>query len=133
MTRRDIPTLPSGRRPLLLGWGQLCLKVRSLKPSLAFYGKLGFRRIGGNPRHGYVILQNGHWQLGLFQGHITQNLVNFRGGDVKKLCTALKKKGLKPARDAREYEGGGVDALLKDPDGNVIYLDTTPEERLEGQ
>jgi catechol 2,3-dioxygenase-like lactoylglutathione lyase family enzyme len=115
---------------MVLGHAQLCLNVKNLKRSHSFYSKLGFRRIGGNPKHNYVILTNGAWQLGLFQGHIPKNLVNFRGGDVAKLCSALKKKGIKPRRDARAYEGGGVDALIDDPDGNTIYLDTTPGERL---
>lgn len=126
MKHKGVPAI--GR--LLLGHAQLCLNVKNLKHSLAFYTKLGFRRVGGNPKHNYVILQNGYWQVGLFQGHISKNLVNFRGGDVAKLCATLKKKGIKPRRDATVGEGGGVDALIDDPDGNTLYLDTTPEERL---
>ena len=130
MKHADVPALKAGKKRILLGAAHLCLNVKKLKVSLAFYQKLGFRRIGGNPKHNYVILRNGCWTLGLFQGHITSNLVNHRGGDVKAICGALKKKGLSFKRDAREYDGG-VDAVLLDPDGNSIYFDTTPKERLK--
>ena len=130
MKHADVPAFTAGGKRILLGHAQLCLNVKSVRRSLGFYTRLGFRRIGGDLRRNYVILQNGSWQLGLFQGHIKENLVNFRGGDIPKVCAALKRKGVNPKRGPRAYEGG-CDAELVDPDGNVIYLDTTTEELLK--
>lgn len=129
MKHAGVPAFLAGKKRVLLGNAQLCLNVKNLKSSLAFYGKLGFRQIGGNRKHNYAILKNGSWTLGLFQGHIKSNLVNFRGGDVASICRLLKQKGLSFRIDARHYKGG-VDAVLSDPDGNSLYFDTTDPERL---
>ena len=113
-----------------LGRCELCLSVKNLKKSLAFYEKAGFRRMGGVPEERWVILYASNFTLGLFQGYIKSNTMNFRGGDVFAIARHLKSRGLKLKRDAKVERDGSESATLTDPDGNDIFFNTYPHERL---
>jgi hypothetical protein len=67
----------------------------------------------------------------LYAGHIDSNLLNFRGGDVFAIAAELKKRGLEFSQDAYREADGSMGAIMKDPDGNVIYFNTFPEEQVE--
>jgi len=56
--------------------------------------------------------------------------MNFRGGDVFKLTAELKARGLKITEGPLTEEDGSAGAILHDPDGNEIYLNTAPGEEI---
>lgn len=43
----------------------ICLAVKDLEASRAFYEKLGFETLGGDPQQNWLILKNGHHVIGL--------------------------------------------------------------------
>ena len=111
-----------------LGRFEYCLNVKDIDASLAFYRKLGFERTGGDIGEGWAILSDGKAVIGLYAGHIGENLLNFRGGDVFAIVKELKKRGLKMEREAHIEADGSSGATLRDPDGNLIYFNTHPNE-----
>ena len=111
-----------------LGRFELCLKVKDLQRSIDFYSKLGFRLVSSNLSSGWATLEYSNLVIALYQGHIDQNLLNFRGGDVFTIAAQIKQKGLKFKSDATIEEDGSAGAIIEDPDGNVIYFNTHPEE-----
>lgn len=98
---------------------------------MAFYRKLDFRLIGGVEREGWVIMAYANLSLGLFEGYIKKNTLNFRGADVSKVARVLQSRGIKFKMAPRRAADGGESALTLDPDGNPIFFDTAPWERLE--
>jgi predicted lactoylglutathione lyase len=113
---------------LNLGRFEYCLNVRDLQRSMKFYVKLGFKQIGGNPEEGWVVLKHNNLRLALYQEHIAGNLMNFRGGDVNEIARTLKNKDLKMKMDAIQESDGSMGATIEDPDGNLIYFNTHPDE-----
>jgi catechol 2,3-dioxygenase-like lactoylglutathione lyase family enzyme len=116
---------------VFLGNFELCLNVADVRRSLEFYETLGFKRVGGNIADGWAIIENSNCRVGLYEGHIDSNLLNFRGGDVFAIGAALKESGLEFTQDPYREADGSAGAILKDPDGNVIYFNTFPEEQVE--
>jgi hypothetical protein len=112
-----------------LGRCDVCLKVRDIKKSFDFYKKLDFIVTGGEVENGYLILKQGTFSLGLYEGHIKSNTLNFRGGDVFAISKTLKERGLTMKSDAVKEEDGSDGAVIEDPDGNVIYFNTAPGEK----
>ena len=112
-----------------LGQFSLCINVKDIKTSLAFYQKLDFKEKGGDINDGWVILHHGNLELGLFQGHFKEPyLLNFRKDDAYKIDAALKNRGMIMKSDAEKESDGSVGATLEDPDGNLIYFNTHPDE-----
>jgi catechol 2,3-dioxygenase-like lactoylglutathione lyase family enzyme len=112
-----------------LGRFELCLDVKSLPRSRKFYEDLGFRKVAGAPSDGWVILERDGVRIDLFQGHIKENTLNFRGGDVGRITEALKRRGRTPERVRVLTPDGAGNATIRDPDGNVIFFDTSKGER----
>lgn len=121
--------------PIPLGRFELCLTVRDLADSIAFYETLGFKQAGGVVDQGWAILEHPSVMIGLFQGMIETNVLNFRGEDVFDTARRLKGRGLRFRKDAHVESDGSVGAVLEDPDGNVIYFNTAEGETTdwEGQ
>lgn len=115
---------------LVLGRFELCLNVKDIHKSLEFYRKLGFSETQGDVDKGWAIIRHGNCILGLYQGHIGNNAMNFRGGEVFKIAEVLKSKGLTFEIDAHKEADESDGAVLKDPDGNVIYFNTAPGEEI---
>jgi catechol 2,3-dioxygenase-like lactoylglutathione lyase family enzyme len=109
---------------LALGRLDICLNVKDAKRSVDFYKALGFEQVEGDVERGYAILVNSESRIALYQGEISCNMLNFRGGDVFALAAELKKRGLALLSDAEVEKDGTAGAMLKDPDGNMIYLNT---------
>ena len=107
----------------------ICLNVKDLQSSCAFYAKMGFSQTGGNVADGWAIISDGENELHIFQGHVSANTLNFRGGDVFAIAASLKEQGLKMTSDAIKESDGSDGAWIKDPDGNDIYFNTSPDER----
>ena len=117
-----------------LGAFSISLAVKDLARSRAFYEKLGFKTMGGDPDNGWQILKNGDHIIGLFQGMFEGNIITFNPGwdqdaketqsfmDVRDIQAQLKSAGL--VLDSEAADGTGPASLtLKDPDGNQILID----------
>jgi len=111
-----------------LGKCQVCLKVKDLATSMKFYGQLGFTRIGGKPEHGWCLMHHGDCVIGLYVKDLPRNLLTFRGGDVFGIEKDLKAIGISFRRPAHYGPDGSAAAMLEDPDGNLIFLNTAPGE-----
>lgn len=124
-----------GDDPMRLGNFSVSLAVKDLAASRAFYEKLGFRAIAGDPAKHWLILQNGASTIGLFQGAIEKNSLTFNPGwdstgqplaefdDVRDIQRALKRAGLALTVEADESTSGPAHLMLVDPDGNPILID----------
>ncbi len=116
-----------------LGRFELCLNVANINKSIEFYKKFGFEKIDGNPEdEGWAIMKHNNGIIALYNKDTismeTGHTLNFRGGDVKAITNNLKKQGLKMKIDFKPGKNGGGSATLLDPDGNIIFLDTAPDE-----
>lgn len=107
-----------------LGEFELSLNVANLKRSLEFYQRLGFTRRGGNEQQGWVLLEGSGLRLGLYQGHLASNLFSFFHPDVNRLAVELSERGAQFASGPELEADGTLGATLRDPDGNVLYLNS---------
>lgn len=118
-----------------LGNFSVSLTVKDLAASRAFYEKLGFQKIGGDPARNWLILQNETATIGLFQGMFDKNILTFNPGwdrsaktlpdydDVREIQRQLKSRGLTLTTAADESTTGPASLTLVDPDGNPILID----------
>ena len=118
-----------------LGAFSLSLAVKDLPASQAFYEKLGFQQLMGDPTQNWLILRNGTITIGLFQGMFDRNTFTFNPGwtaecepldeftDVREIQKNLKTQGLPLASEAAESTTGPASLMLMDPDGNPILID----------
>lgn len=118
-----------------LGNFSVSLAVKDLGASRAFYEKLGFRAVAGNPAQNWLILQNETSTIGLFQGMFERNTLTFNPGwdrssntlpdfdDVRAIQRDLKGKGLSLTLEADESKSGPASLMLLDPDGNPVLID----------
>lgn len=118
-----------------LGAFSVSLAVKDLKVSQAFYEKLGFRQVGGEPSQNWVVLGNGSTVIGLFQGMFEENILTFNPGwgvrqealedfeDVRAIQGRLKAAGVPLVMEADPEGAGPAHIVLVDPDGNQIILD----------
>lgn len=111
-----------------LGWFELCLNVKDIAASFAFYRKLGFRQTEGSIGEQRLVMQDGACRIALYQGYIGNNLLHFRGGDVVEIARRLEERGITAARPPSEDEEGNQSYLIEDPDGNSIYFVRHPGE-----
>ena len=114
-----------------LGENFPCLNVRDLTRSVEFYLKLDFKLIEDQRSKGWCVLQHNNMALCLFQGHLTENLINFRGGDIDAIYKEATARGLEFERPALLHSDGSWNASMRDPDGNCIFFNTFPDERKE--
>ncbi len=130
------PSQPAaGEKEMRLGNFSVSLAVKDLSASRAFYEKLGFRAIGGDPNQNWLILQNSTSTIGLFQGGPDKNTLTFNPGwdrtcarlsdydDVRDIQRELKNRGLTLTAQADESSTGPAFFTLLDPDGNPILVD----------
>jgi len=118
-----------------LGAFSLSLAVKDLAASQAFYEKLGFEQVMGEPNQNWLILRNGTITIGLFQGMFERNTFTFNPGwtaecepldeftDVREIQKRLKASGLALASEADESTTGPASLMLIDPDGNPVLID----------
>lgn len=118
-----------------LGAFSISLAVKDLQASKAFYETFGFKALGGDPSHGWLILKNGDHVIGLFQGMFEKNMLTFNPGwdqnaqqlsrftDVRELQRQLKAQGTKLTTEADESTAGPASFMAIDPDGNPILVD----------
>ncbi|MFM9996833.1 MAG: VOC family protein [Phycisphaerales bacterium] len=121
-----------------LGNFSVSLTVKDIGASRAFYEKLGFKMVSGDPSQNWIVLQNDTVKIGLFQGMFERNMLTFNPGwdsskatlpdfdDVRELQKTLKARGLTPnpaIPAADESATGPTYFMLTDPDGNPILFD----------
>ena len=118
-----------------LGSFCVCLAVKDIHVSKAFYEKLGFAQVSGDITKNWVVLMNGGHKVGLFQGMFEKNMLTFNPGwdgnaqklaqftDVREIQRALKDQGLALTVEADPTTTGPAFLLLSDPDGNPVMLD----------
>lgn len=118
-----------------LGNFSISLAVKDIAASRAFYEKLGFRIVSGDPSKNWIVLQNETTKIGLFQGMFERNMLTFNPGwdsnkaalpefeDVREIQKTLRARGLTPAPAADESTSGPAYLMLTDPDGNPILID----------
>lgn len=110
----------------------LCLKTTDNAASRTFYEAMGLEVTGNNDER-WVQMGNGDCQLA-FMSFLDANWLNFRGSDPFKVYEQMSAAGLtlegEPARYTEEEFGSapGAHWQTKDPDGNVVYFDTTDPE-----
>jgi catechol 2,3-dioxygenase-like lactoylglutathione lyase family enzyme len=117
-----------------LGNFSVSLNVKDIAASRAFYEKVGFRVVAGNPAH-YLIMQNDSSTIGLFQGMFDKNILTYNPGwdrttatlpefdDVREIQRTLVSRGIKLATTVDESTTGPASITLYDPDGNQITID----------
>ena len=118
-----------------LGAFSISLKVKDLETSKQFYEKLGFTVLGGDMKQNYLIMKNENSLIGLFQGMLPSNVLTFNPGwdengqniesfdDVRKIQEHLKSAEIELDSEADVNTSGPASLMLKDPDGNVIFID----------
>lgn len=111
-----------------LGWCDVCLNVQDLQASREFYEKLGLEAVDGSEKSGYWLMVKGATRIGLYHAAFEGLMLNFRGGDVMANGQALQASGLALDSGPEIESDGSAGAMLKDPDGNLIYLNTHPDE-----
>jgi lactoylglutathione lyase len=121
--------------PMDLGAFSVSLAVKDIHASKAFYEKLDFKKVAGDIKQNWLVLQNGTTTIGLFQGMFKENIMTFNPGwtpdqetikgflDVRELQKKFKERGLKLTTEADESTSGPASLTLADPDGNMILLD----------
>lgn len=77
-TRQD--PAEKGAKALELGAFSVSLSVADLAASRAFYEKLGFASVMGEPAQNWLILRNGTTTIGLFHGMFEGNILTFNPG-----------------------------------------------------
>jgi len=112
-----------------LGEHYPCLNVRNLQRSIEFYQKLDFKIVEDHRSENWAVLQHNNMALCLYEGHIENNLINFRGGDIEAIHKEAAARGIPFSKPAKKHEDGSWNAEVIDPDGNVIFFNTYPEER----
>ena len=126
---------PERNSTMPLGAFSVSLAVQDIAASQAFYTKLGFEQVGGEPKQNWVILRNGTTTIGLFQGMFPSNVMTFNPGwsptcetlpefeDVRDLQARLKASGVTFTTEADPDGDGPASCTLVDPDGNAILFD----------
>ena len=71
----------------------------------------------------WVIMENGHTKIGLFQDMFEKNTLTFYPPDVRELQRELKEKGIKLIIETDENAEGPAYIIFTDPDGNPIMFD----------
>ncbi len=116
-------------KELDLGEYYPCLDVKDLKKSIDFYTKLGFKITEDHTKDNWAVVRHNNMVLCLFQGHIDNNVINFRGGDIEEIYEKATKRGLEFSKPAQIEHDDSWSAEIIDPDGNIIYFNTFDEER----
>jgi lactoylglutathione lyase len=118
-----------------LGAFSVSLAVKDLGASRIFYEKFGFKAFAGDASQNWLILKNGDYVIGLFQGMFDKNILTFNPGwdsnaqklgsftDIRELQRQLKAQGVQLVSEADESTTGPASFTAVDPDGNPILFD----------
>jgi predicted enzyme related to lactoylglutathione lyase len=138
----SIPHVVVGAKPhtpleeiMKLGAFSVSLAVKDIEASKLFYQKLGFSVFAGDQSQNWLIMKNGDYAIGLFQGMFDKNILTFNPGwnsdaqpikeftDIRELQRQLKESGVEMITEAEESSTGPASFMIVDPDGNTILFD----------
>jgi len=116
------------------GWFEVSFDVKDIDRTRAFYEKLGFEVLGRDAGGRVVTLQKADCRICLYQGFLDppETQLIFWQGDVEAIAKDLMDKGLRFEKQPLTGDGGGVGALLRDPDGRPIYFVNLPGVTRQG-
>lgn len=112
-----------------LGTFSISLAVKHIGASRAFCEKLGFKAFAGDAAQHWLILKNGPYAIGLFQGMFEKNILTFNPGwdsnasklntftDVRELPRRLKAQGVQLTTEADQASTGPASFTTVDPAG----------------
>ena len=118
-----------------LGCFSLSLTVKDINASKAFYEALGFEVFHGDVTQNWLIMKNGDYNIGLFQGMFEKNIMTFNPGwdqnaspvesfkDIREIQQSLKAAGIKIEKEVDESTSGPASFTVLDPDGNPVLID----------
>ncbi len=118
-----------------LGAFSVSLAVKDIAVSRAFYAKLGFEVVGGDPEQNWQILRNGTTTIGLFQGLFEGNILTFNPGwsplaqplkefeSVRAIQRRLLDAGVELTASTDPDGTGPANIVVTDPDGNTVLID----------
>ncbi len=118
-----------------LGAFSVSLAVKDIEQSKLFYEKLGFKIFGGEQSQNWLIMRNGEYTIGLFQGMFENNILTFNPGwdkdcnklasfiDVRDLHQKIKSEGIEITSVSITGDSGPGNFTVVDPDGNTILID----------
>ena len=118
-----------------LGAFSISLAVKDVPTSRAFYEKLGFESVMGEPTQNWLILRNDTTTIGLFQGMFPKKIRTFNPGwsptaeplaefqDVRDIHTSLKGQGVEFIQEADPESTSVASFVITAPDGNSILVD----------
>lgn len=110
-----------------LGQFSVSLTVKNIHRSLAFYQKLGFRKIDGSTEHKWLILQQGETKIGLYQDMFPKNILTFnpvkQDMDIRDIQKKLKTQNIDLIKETDAEQHGSGYISFCDPDGNHILID----------
>ena len=107
-----------------LGWLEVSFDVKDVARTASFYEKLGFQVVSTADKGMSATLQGGNCRLALYQGILrpAESQLIFWQGDVEGYAKALAGAGVEFVTELRSNDKGGASAMLRDPDGQLIYL-----------
>jgi len=108
-----------------IGGASLCLNVKNIKEAFEFYRLLGFEVEEEHLEENWAIISHRGFVVGLFQGIIQENMINFRGANIPALKRWLEEKKIKIENIESINEDGTGSFYIRDKDENLIYMDTT--------
>ena len=114
-----------------LGWLDTCLRVRDFAASSDFYCRLGFTMVEGEPARGWGVFVRGEARIGLFSPEFMKDdsfCLNFRGGNIPEVVHHLAQNGMYPIEPPILAGDRAGCVKLRDPDGNLIFIDSAPGE-----
>ncbi len=112
---------------------EICFSVRNLHESIDYYLNLGFKIYTGGKDKGWCTVTDGIIYLTMFPDNFIEKefgvslLFNYRGGNIQKIVTFLKNRGIKLSKE-RILEKATGEAIFTDINRHVFYFDTSPEE-----
>ena len=114
--------------PPSLGRHDLCFSVNDVQLSYDFYTYLGFHKVEGDLKEKWIVVAHRNLRIGLYQEHITDTILNFRGGDVSKINKFVQLEKFSIKLPYKEAEKGGGNLTILDPNDNKIFFDTHHSE-----
>ncbi|MCA9697693.1 MAG: VOC family protein [Myxococcales bacterium] len=101
------------------------LRVTDPEASRAFYERLGLQAVKEIPEIGYVELSNGTtipFTIGLNAKSAPSDVLYFDCEDLASIAAAAEAGGLKFEMPPTPHPDGATTAMLRDPEGNLLYF-----------
>jgi catechol 2,3-dioxygenase-like lactoylglutathione lyase family enzyme len=119
---------------MFAGFFSYCLKTSNNKATRRFYEALGIE-ITGNNDDSWVSMGTADSHIDLMT-FLEENWLNFRGANIFEMYERLQTAGLDlegnpETYTSDEYGSPGAHWRTRDPDGNVVYFDTTEAEQIK--